>query len=268
MSHDQPVHALPWVGGQRDKQRPSRTVRVQPAALPQSIRRAFRGNAPACYCNGQPSHIEIVGDTNGESRELVDVVRDQRDELEELILATPVWSAVLHKQAVQEARRRRGESSTKGILCGPSALSGAHVAGSHKTGMRNWHPKKRSWRSILTLPDKLSTLTDRLRGVAIEHRDAIYMLDRLADEQMRSSTATRPTTSDMSYTSIYSFDRDEFTVAVEAQEGLVAISGYADEWITSAGGKRPLKPSQLPGTSFDTRTEVLWTNYDPEGRLF
>lgn len=118
--------------------------------------------------------------------------------------------------------------------------------------------------------DRVMGLAERLREVQILERDAVGVLDRFSgvanqvvyvDPPYRSSSGSRM------------YNRNEvdwgsLTEVLLAQKGLVAVSGYNDEWshLDWRVTEKPTYASHIPSSGRGYgRSERLWMNYDPLG---
>ena len=214
-----------------------------------------------------PKHqSEIINDLSGNVYNWWKVVRDQPEELYELLLATP------HKcrRTLQEAYDMLQEDHddvrlawafsvavtmsplqgiTHGMMCVKKASKGA--------GITTWRHRLRS-------------LSDRIKDVQIENYDAIQLISRLnspevfiyCDPPYRHANTSQYTEQT---------NHDELEERLLGFAGRVLVSGYdgdfprlQEEWRSerhytfTAVNRRSTK-----------RTECLWMNYDPpQERLF
>ena len=117
---------------------------------------------------------------------------------------------------------------------------------------------------------RIYALASRLRAVQLECRDALVIMERTKDIE-RSIMYCDPPYRDAD-TSSYTVAADKSALSdlLLAQKGYVAISGFNDEWDhldwrrhTHTVQRHTLIKSQSVTSD---RTEVLWTNYEPENQ--
>ena len=120
------------------------------------------------------------------------------------------------------------------------------------------------------LNKKVIELGERIRHVSIENMDACELMRRVN----RDYTVIYLDPPYLQVTQSlyrYELDMDEMTKLVLDSKARIAISGYGDEW-DHLGFKRhtyetfsKLGNTYMDGTKANTKkTEVLWTNYDPD----
>ena len=120
---------------------------------------------------------------------------------------------------------------------------------------------------------QVKMLSDRIRRVQLETRDASEILSRTAgitDSVVYVDPPYR--TTDTSPYAEGCLDIDRLSEALLSQEGLVAVSGSGDEWDHLGWHRHTLDvPFVHTGESSMSRRreEVLWTNFEPmQQRLF
>ena len=118
--------------------------------------------------------------------------------------------------------------------------------------------------------DRVATLAERIKDVQIENVDALRLLERTAERPHCVVYCDPPYAQAVSGGQDYRVDVDYELLKERllAQAGKVAITGYGDEW-DSLGWQRYELETSMPslagwGIGVYPRTEVLWTNYDPE----
>ena len=119
------------------------------------------------------------------------------------------------------------------------------------------------WRS-----ERVATLAERIWNVQIEHRDALELMELVADGDDVVMYCDPPYYS--SHTKLYQhgeINSDALKEMLVAQRGQVVISGYGDEW-DSLGWERLERDSffsglgeKMNGGGFE-RKDVLWCNFD------
>ena len=123
---------------------------------------------------------------------------------------------------------------------------------------------------------RIEKISNRIKKVTILNRKAERVLEYLKNIPNVIIYCDPPYVS--SYTSAYrhgQFDKNEIEKLLRQQRGKVAVSGYGDEWdclgwdcfeygVALTAFNSRIKNFQKRRT----RTEKLWVNFKPEGRLF
>lgn len=123
--------------------------------------------------------------------------------------------------------------------------------------------------------NKIQALAERIKGVQLECRPAVELLDRLASESHAIIYCDPPyPTAASEFYGNADLDVDELAEVLLRQKGRVAISGYGEEWNMLGWERHECRgtscgtPSNDPASA-TVRVEVLWTNYPAaaQGRL-
>lgn len=210
-------------------------------------------------------HAEVYNDKDGEVVNLFRVVRDQGEELRRVVSLTP-FSRVEYEasykpadDAIEQARRTVirafmgfGSASINGQASGFRANSNR----SHGTPAHDW----RNW------PDCVREITERLRAVVIENREAVDVMDAHdGDETLHylDPPYVHSTRNVRERSLAYRFemsDDDHVALAVAAKRmrGLVVVSGYRCDLYDSlfGGWQRIDKRTMADGAK--PRIESLW----------
>ena len=217
------------------------------------------------------SHVEVLNDID---RRIVDfwrVLREQKDALVELVRHTP------HSREEFYAARTRMQSTdwqdrdellrawdTYVVL----QQSYQHSLRLHRTGWR---------RSFTTDPrtpshmaDRLDRLVARIEHVQLENIDALVLLDRLREVEDVTIYVDPPYFKVARYGTHLddAGDRADLVRMLQAQPGVVAVSGYGDEW-DDLGWRRLVFSTKTPmvhNPDLKRRQEVLWLNREPKGQ--
>ena len=114
---------------------------------------------------------------------------------------------------------------------------------------------------------KIQALAERIKGVQLECRPAVEILDRLASEAHAIIYCDPPyPTAASEFYGNAALDVDELAEVLLRQKGRVAISGYGEEWNMLGWERHECRgtscgtPSNDPASA-TVRVEVLWTNY-------
>lgn len=232
------------------------------------------GGGASVLLQKQRSHAEIYNDLDAELNNFFAVARDRGDELRKALYLTPFSRAEFeqayqpHPEPLEQARRTvirsfmgfgsGGESGKRtGFRCNSSR--------SHTTPAHDW----------MNYPEALPAITERLRGVTLECRDAAAVIAQhdaprtliYADPPYVFSTRTRMLTQP-SYQQ-WSGYRHEMTDAehvalaelLHKVKGMVVLSGYPCDLYDRelySGWERHERKALADGAR--NRTEVLWLN--------
>lgn len=114
--------------------------------------------------------------------------------------------------------------------------------------------------------DKVMALSDRFRYVQVFNRPAEKILEKTLSRDYCVIYADPPYISaETDPYNVCELDIPKLSELFSNQKGMVAISGYGDEW-NHLGWHRSEKEAKVnsrPNTKAINRLEVLWTNYDP-----
>ncbi len=239
----------------------------------------FAGSA-AVLLNRAPSPVETYNDIDGEVVTFFRVLRDCQEELVRAIALTPFsreeyYRAVEAPAAeitdVERARRFyiKARQTRTGLAQTASLGRWANCKDTSRAGMSGVVSR---W---LGGVDALEDIAHRLLRVQIENRPAVDVIE-LYDGPGTLFYCDPPylhaTRGDAK---AYGFEMDEgqhreFAKAVNACRAKVAVSGYdhplmaelfkPGRWLKTLGADRTIHSTK------DTRQEVLWTNFRPEGK--
>ena len=261
------VAALPWVGGKSVQGATGPWVCSLLPWLKQSVYVEPCGGMAGVMLQRLPVLVEIYNDLDGNAVNWFRQAREQPEELIRLLELTP------HAREEYDSALR---SLAEGVDC-PLESARCWTVAVWQSMVHAPPPAHPGWgirytaRSMAGVKDgywrdKISAIAARMRNVQIENRTAEELLKRTASvsEAVIYVDPPYPTASDF-YGRI---DTDLLADLLLAQEGLVAVSGYGEEW-DGLGWHRHECPSVHGGRktariwSADQRREILWTNYDP-----
>ena len=224
-------------------------------------------------------NLEMVNDLDGHVVNWWRIVRDRHEELAALLEATP-YAREMFRDAQDELNAGPVEDPLRRAYL-------YHLCMWQSLPLR--YPGKRSWgrrfdgeqinvsdKLLPMLPEMLRALAIRMRGIQIEQRPAVEILQRTAMEPATVIYCDPPyPTADKNGYAIGAreLNVDELTEQLRAQRGYVAISGQGEEW-DHLGWRRAEKETYLSANVvvqdgkqvMPRRTEVLWMNYDKRGR--
>ena len=240
----------------------------------------FAGSA-AVLLNRDPSPVETYNDIDGEVTHFFKILRDKQEELIRGISLTPFSREEYYMAIygtgnddeivddVEQARRFyiRARQTRTGLAQTASLGRWANCKDSSRSGMSGVVSR---W---LGGVDALDEIAKRLIRVQIENRPAIDII-RLYDGPNTLFYCDPPYYHETRGDSkAYGFEMDEeqhreFAKTVNQCAAKVAVSGYdhplmkelfpASKWVKTVGNKKTIHSTK------GTRTEILWTNYNPK----
>jgi DNA adenine methylase len=237
----------------------------------------FSGSG-AVLLNREPSPVETYNDIDGEVVNFFRVLRDRHEELTRAIALTPfsreeyhlaIYGSTNGISDVERARRFyiKARQTRTGLAQTASLGRWANCKDTSRAGMSGVVSR---W---LGGVDALDDIAQRLVRVQIENRPAVDVI-RLYDSPKTLFYCDPPylhaTRGDAK---AYGFEMDEgqhreFAEVVNECKGMVAVSGYdhplmddlfkPDRWFKTQGLDKTIHSTK------GKRSEVLWTNYNPE----
>ena len=239
----------------------------------------FSGSG-AVLLNRSPSPIETYNDIDGDVVNFFRVLRDRHDELIRALALTPfsreeyyeaIYDAKKGASEVERARRFyiRARQTRTGLAQTASLGRWANCKDTSRAGMSGVVSR---W---LGGVDALDDIAQRLIRVQIENRPAVDII-RLYDNPRTLFYCDPPylhaTRGD---SKAYGFEMDEaqhreLAATLNKCRGKVAVSGYAhpimEELFPSSKWFKTSGPEKTIHSTKDSRSEVLWTNYNPKAK--
>lgn len=211
------------------------------------------------------SHIEIANDVDKRIWTWWTVVRDRNEELIRKLRQTP-YSRVEFEMCKDFDVDDTLELARRVTVVLTQGLHNALDSWSWRRSVDPWcggYPA-----SATDWLGRIERLQDRIREVQFECYDACKLLERLATEPGAVVYCDPPyRTADTKPYAHKEVDVDRMTEALRACRGRVAVGRYRDEWdhLGWIRNERIVKEysSVNPGARAK-RTEILWTNYQPE----
>ncbi|MBL8745012.1 MAG: DNA adenine methylase [Phycisphaerae bacterium] len=236
----------------------------------------FAGSA-AVLLNREPSPIETYNDLDGEVCNFFRVLREQRDKLTEAIALTPfsreefsIACDLDPKQSTFERARRfyvRARQVRTGLAQTASVGRWANCKDTSRAGMSG--VVSRWLGGVEALPD----IGGRLLRVQIENRPAVDVV-RVYDSKQTLFYCDPPYVHDTrgdSKAYVHEMTDEqhrELADCLNAAKGMVALSNYDCDLINrlypAKRWRKIVGPERTIHSTKDTRSEVLWVNYDPE----
>lgn len=224
------------------------------------------------------SHAEVINDLDGHIVELFQVLRDRGSELREALRLTPfarsefeaAWQ--LSTDPLENARRTIIRSF---MGFGSAAATEARPNRRIMTGFRGISDRSgttpaHDWANY---PECMAAMIERLRGVVIDNRPALEVIERYDSESALfyldpPYVMSSRTDADADYRHEMT-DDDHRALAAQLMrvKGKVLLSGYHSPLYDElyADWARVERAAFADGAR--KRTEVLWMNFEPEGRL-
>lgn len=140
------------------------------------------GGAGSVLMRKERSNCEVYNDINDEIVNVFRVLRnpDTAEQLQRLVALTPFARAefeATYKQTDDPIERARRTVARAFMGFGSGAAFSKHATG-FRTGVRGDSCRSAS-HDLTTWPDVVPAFVDRLRGVTIESRDALYLMGRM-----------------------------------------------------------------------------------------
>lgn len=255
------IIAFPYYGGKNSKLSwllpllPYTTRYVEP----------FGGSA-AVLLNRERSPVEVYNDIDNEVVNFFRVLRDQHEELRDLLYLTPYSKTAFHnshkptKDPLERARRFFTHARQSFMGTKRSWATGLMLRSGWSLMVNRW----------LGGIEKLEAVVTRFIGVVIECRPAIYVITAYDDPETFQYLdppyvhEARATSEGYDY-EMNSKEHKELLELIVSCESKVAISGYDNllyNEILASWFKFEDQEKQLAGPR-GMRQENLWTNYDP-----
>lgn len=228
----------------------------------------FGGAASVLLCK-ERSYSEIYNDLDDEVVNLFNIVRDRGRELTDRLYLTPFAREefrLSYKPSSDPMERARRMVVRAFMGFGSAAASG------QKTGYRS-HSRKsgtspaHDW---MNYPDALKDIVERLRGVSIEHKDALYLFKIHDDEDtlvFLDPPYTKSQRNKGQKTKAYKhemedIDHEQLCYQILDLKAKVCLCGYDNPIYNDLlkGWNKTSKETFADGAA--PRTEILWMNYD------
>ena len=230
------------------------------------------GGAGSVLMRKPRAYAEVWNDLDDQVVNLFQVMRDRGDDLRDALRLTP-FARVEFINAYKESDDPFEKARRTVVL----SFMGFGSNGVHqKTGFRansnrSGTTPARDWKNY---PDQLDAIIERLRGVTIENRDAIQVMEahdgpntlHYVDPPYVKSTRT-----DEGNDYAHEMNDEQHSDLLRylgGVQGKVILSGYPNPIYDNAlhGWRRVTRTALADGAS--KRTEVLWMNFDGQTDLF
>ena len=215
--------------------------------------------------NRRPAEVEIANDLDKRIVNWWRMLRDHPDELLHLIKMTPYAKTEYYYQQtmLDDPNPLKSALAVSVVL----TQSFAKALGEPGGWARKWQESiKKHW---LDLPDDLALVAARIKNVQFENTTSLAIVRRVShftDAVMYCDPPYDTATSVGCY-GVNQQDRSDMIEAFRECKGVVAISGYNDEWDELDWPKIEFSVKTMIGNTLATqncdrqRTEKLWFNY-------
>lgn len=221
---------------------------------------------------------EMINDLDGEIMNLFRVLRDpmQARELERLIRLTPYArsefeaSYLSGSDPIEQARRLIFRSFAG---FGVDGITATWTTGFRENLTRNGGSPANDW---MNYPDAIAAMTERLRGVVIENRPALHLIEKhdtpatlfYCDPPYAHATRAGWVKRRHSYRHEMSDDEHrELATALHAVKGMVVISGYPCALYDELFGDWECVQREAMADGARKRIECLWLSPATKARL-
>jgi len=220
----------------------------------------------AVFFSKPPAQLETINDIDGDVVNLFRVIRDRPDELARLVYWTP-YSREEYYNSYQLGGELDDLERARRFLVRCWMARGAKT--SDRTGWRHnidtaYSPNKPVAKQWVNMPEKIITITDRLKGVQIENQPALELIRRHRREDVLIycdppyPLATRG--GRMYRHEMTDADHAELLDVLDAHPGPVLLSGYANELYDTRLRHWHREEREALAEAGRIRTEVLWIN--------
>ncbi len=220
----------------------------------------------------QRSNIETVNDLDGRVVNLFECIKTDPEKLARLIYLTP-YSREIYEKAYQENPEDKFEMALN-FYIKLNMGHGFRTTG-EKVGWKNdVQGRERAYaaKNWCDLPEMLMEAAERLRGVQIENRPAIELMDRFNYKNVLVYLDP-PYMPEVRHGKQYKcemFDHashEELLEAAKAHKGPVLISGYDTRLYNDMLRDWHRKETTSYSQVCSKKQEILWMNYEPEKQL-
>jgi len=228
------------------------------------------GGAASVLLRKKRSYAEIYNDIDGEIVNLFRVTRENGKLLKELLENTPFarkefdLSYLSSDNPIEQARRTVVRS-----FMGFSSGIQPYKTGFRSNSNRSGSTPASDWKNY---PDALEFIIQRLKGVVIENKDALEIMERhdskntlhYVDPPYVLDTRYKGQKSKMYHTELQNEDHLNLCEFIKTLQGTVIISGYANDIYDKSLNQWTRIQRKTYADGAKERTEVLWINKTPQ----
>lgn len=229
----------------------------------------FFGSGAVLF-NKSRSNIETVNDMDNNVVNLFDCIREDPQRLARMLYLTP-YSRDVYESAYNELPHDKFDAALNFYI----RLNMGHGfrTNGEKVGWKNdVQGRERSYASQdwCNLPNKVIQAAERLRGVQIENRPALELIERFNYENVLIY-CDPPYMLETRHGKQYRCEMDdseheELLEVLLRHKGAVLISGYDTDLYRDMLGKWTSRVTTSYSQACTKKKEMLWMNFEPPGR--
>lgn len=219
--------------------------------------------------NKPRSNIETVNDLDNNVVNLFECIRDDPARLAGMIYMTP-YSREVYEMAYKETPCDKYEAALN-FYIRLNMGHGFRTTG-EKVGWKNdVQGRERSYASQdwCNLPEKIMQAAERLRGVQIENRPAVELIERFNFENVLiycdPPYMLKTRHGKQYHCEMGDQEHEELLKVLIRHKGPALISGYDTDLYRDMLGKWKRVEKMSYSQVCSVKTEVLWMNYEPTG---
>lgn len=228
----------------------------------------FAGSLAVLF-NKPPSDIETINDLDGDVVNLFRCVQDNPEKLSRLVLTTPYSRQVYDKSYDQveneDCYHKACRFLTRCWMGHGFRTNGEKVGWKNDVQGRERAYASQDW---LHLPEKIMQASERLRGVQIENKPAVDVIQRFNFHNVLIY-ADPPYVLSTRHGKQYRCEMDdkaqnELLDVLLAHKGLVLISGYDSDLYNDRLQNWHKEETTCYSQVCSKKREILWMNFEPE----
>lgn len=217
------------------------------------------------------SNIETVNDLDYQIYNFFDWIRKDPERLAKYIYMTPYS----RKEYEDSCKRKEEEDFEKAVtFCIRTNMGYGFRTNGQKVGWRNdVQGRERAYAAEYwkVLPERIMEAAERLRGVQIENRPAVDVIERFNHKNvliyadppyLMSARKQKQYKHEMSEE-----DHKNLLEALKAHKGPVILSGYDSKLYNDVLSGWHKESTKTYAQSATKRTDVLWMNFEPNGQM-
>ncbi len=215
--------------------------------------------------NKPPAAHEVVNDLDDNVVNLFRVIRECGDQLADLVEMTP-YARAEYELCKSEYSHDPVEQARRFVVqCwqGHGSSAGGRGAGWKNGGQHGANQMvAQTWQRV---PDRIRAVIERMRGVEIEHRPALEVIERYGTEDTliyADPPYPKSTRNGRFYVHDDMTDADHLALldVLDAHLGPVVLSGYHCALYDGRLAHWQMRERRVQAEKGNTRTEVLWLN--------
>lgn len=214
--------------------------------------------------NRDITQVEVVNDLNNRLVNYWRMVRDKKNKLSQLIEETP-YSREEYKWALKNIDNPKLSKIKRALAYHILIWMSIRSSDDDSAGEKDFQLSFAQGGSHFWPKERLKVLAERMRGVRIENRDALFLLDKVRDKENIVIYCDPPYyTSNNKGFKKFHIDIIDLKDVLLSQKGKVAISGQDKEWNMLKWNKHKKQAritAALNNKRNMKRIDCLWTNF-------